>query len=195
VGNDSDRALLKAGLVDREAVGILYERYRDRIFAWLMCAVMDRDLAEDLTETVFARMVDNLPRLARGNAPLLPWLYRVAHNETASWYRHQHSAWRYLKTRRPSDCDPDSDYDEAVADAEDHGDELRSAARRLPSFERECLHLRYVEGMKPRDIARVLSCTARQASNALHHALNVLRAGISDNPSGSRYPYEEVSRP
>lgn len=43
---DSDRVLLMAGLVDKEAVGILYERYRDRIFAWLMCAVMDRDLAE-----------------------------------------------------------------------------------------------------------------------------------------------------
>lgn len=59
--NESDQALLVASLDDREAVGVLYERYRDRIFRWLMCTVMDRDVAEDLTETVFARMVDNLP--------------------------------------------------------------------------------------------------------------------------------------
>lgn len=192
--NESDQALLVASLDDREAVGILYERYRDRIFRWLMCTVMDRDVAEDLTETVFARMVDNLPRLARSNVPLLPWLYRVAHNETVSWYRHNHSAQRYLKTARLPDCCPDTDYDEAVADAENHRDELRAAAGRLTPFERECLHLRYVEEMKPREIALVLSCSARQASNALHHALSVLRTAISDNLPGSRYPNREVSR-
>jgi len=84
VEDRSDQDLLKEALRDTAAVAVLYERYRDHIFAHLIHTVMDRDLAEELTEAVFVKMVDNLPKLARGNAPLVQWLYRVAHNEAMS---------------------------------------------------------------------------------------------------------------
>ena len=69
VENGSDHDLLKEALSDTGAVAVLYERYRDRIFACLIHTVMDRDLAEELTEAVFVKMVDNLPKLARQSAP------------------------------------------------------------------------------------------------------------------------------
>ena len=190
----SDRDLLKEALSDTGAVAVLYDRHRDRIFACLIHTVLDRDLAEELTEAVFVKMVDNLPKLARGRAPLVQWLYRVANNEAMSWFRHRRSAERYLATARIGDDDADADYDDMVAEAQGHAGELRAAAEQLAPFDRQCIMLRYGEGLTPREIAPMLGCSAKQVSNALQHAFRVLRAGISANPDGSRCPDEEKVR-
>ena len=194
VEGKSDQDLLKEALRDTGAVAVLYERYRDRIFACLIRTVMDRDLAEELTEAVFVKMVDNLPRLACGRAPLVQWLYRVAHNEAMSWFRHRRSAERYLATTRIGDDDTDPDYDDMVAEAQGHAGELHAAAEQLAPFDRECVMLRYGEGLTPREIAPMLGCSAKKVSNALQHAFRVLRAGISANPGKSRCPDEEEVR-
>lgn len=191
---ESDRDLLKQALSDTGAVAVLYERYRDCIFACLIRTVMDRDLAEELTEAVFVKMVDNLPKLARGRTPLVQWLYRVAHNEAMSWFRHQRSADRYLARVRVGDNDPDPDYKDMVAEAQGHANELQAAALELRPFERECITLRYGEGLMPREIASRLGCSAKKVSNALQHAFRVLRASISANSDGLRCPHEEEVR-
>jgi len=192
--NRSDQDLLKEALSDTGAVAVLYERYRDRIFACLIHTVMDRDLAEELTEAVFVKMVDNLPELARGRAPLVQWLFRVAHNEAMSWFRHHRSAVRYLATARVGDADADPDYDDMVTEAQGHAGELRSAIASLAPFERECIMLRYSEGLAPREIAPRLDCSAKKVSNALQHAFRVLCGAISANSGESRCPGEEKVR-
>ncbi len=194
VPDRSDQDLLKEALRNTGAVAVLYERYRDRIFSSLIRTVVDRDLAEELTEAVFVKMVDNLPKLARGRAPLALWLYRVAHNEAMSWFRHRRSADRYLATARVGDDDADPDYDDMVTEAESHAKELHAAAEQLAPFERECIELRFGEGLMPREIAPRLGCSARKVSNALQHAFRVLRAGILANPDELRCPHEEEVR-
>ena len=190
----SDQDLLKEALRDSGAVAVLYERYRTRIFACLIRTVMDRDLAEELTEAVFVKMIDNLPKLARGRVPLVQWLYRVAHNEAMSWFRHHSSAERFLEAVRVADDDPDPDYDDMVAEAQGHAGELHAVIEQLTPFERECIALRYGEGLKPREMAPMLGCSAKKVSNALQHAFRLLRASVSANPDASRCPGEEEVR-
>ena len=190
----SDQDLLKEALRDSGAVAVLYERYRTRMFACLIRTVMDRDLAEELTEAVFVKMIDNLPKLARGRVPLVQWLYRVAHNEAMSWFRHHSSAERFLEAVRVADDDPDPDYDDMVAEAQGHAGELHAVIEQLTPFERECIALRYGEGLKPREMAPMLGCSAKKVSNALQHAFRLLRASVSANPDASRCPGEEGVR-
>ena len=190
----SDQDLLKEALRDSGAVAVLYERYRTRMFACLIRTVMDRDLAEELTEAVFVKMIDNLPKLARGRVPLVQWLYRVAHNEAMSWFRHHSSAERFLEAVRVADDDPDPDYDDMVAEAQGHAGELHAVIEQLTPFERECIALRYGEGLKPREMAPMLGCSAKKVSNALQHAFRLLRASVSANPGASRCPSEEEVR-
>ena len=194
VEGKSDQDLLKEALRDSGAVAVLYERYRTRMFACLIRTVMDRDLAEELTEAVFVKMIDNLPKLARGRVPLVQWLYRVAHNEAMSWFRHHSSAERFLEAVRVADDDPDPDYDDMVAEAQGHAGELHAVIEQLTPFERECIALRYGEGLKPREMAPMLGCSAKKVSNALQHAFRLLRASVSANPGASRCPSEEEVR-
>jgi RNA polymerase sigma-70 factor (ECF subfamily) len=191
VEDKSDRELLEDALSDTSAVAVLYERYRDRILAYLFHTVLERDLAEELTETVFAKMVDNLPRLAQGRAPLAQWLYRVASNEAMSWFRHHRAEERYLARARVEDREPDPDYDDMLSEAQRHAGEVRAATAALTPFERECVVLRYGEKLKPREAAVVLGCTAKRVSNALQRACRILRSGIEANPDESRRAHEE----
>jgi RNA polymerase sigma-70 factor (ECF subfamily) len=194
VEGKSDKELLKDALSDTGAVAVLYERYRDRILGCLIHTVLERDLAEELTETVFAKMVDNLPRLAHGSAPLVQWLYRVANNEAMSWFRHHRAEERYLARVRVGDGEPDPDYDNMVSEARGHAGELRAAVIALTPFERECVVLCYGEKLKPREVAALLGCTAKQVSNALQRACRILRSDIKANPGETRCTHEEEVR-
>lgn len=124
----------------------------------------------------------------------MQWLYRVAHNEAMSWFRHHRSAKRYLEALRVADDDPDADYDDTVAEAQSHAAELHAAAERLTPFERECIALRYGDRLRPREIAPRLGCSAKKVSNALRHAFRVLRGAISANSGESRCLDEEDVR-
>jgi RNA polymerase sigma-70 factor (ECF subfamily) len=190
VEGKSDKELLKDALSDTGAVAVLYERYRDRILACLIHTVLERDLAEELTEATFAKMVDNLPKLAHGSAPLVQWLYRVANNEAMSWFRHHRAEERYLARVRVGDNESDPDYDDMVSEAQRHESELRTAAVGLTPFERACVMLCYSEELKPREVAAILGCTAKRVSNALQHACRILRSGIEVNPDESRCTHE-----
>jgi len=64
----------------------IYLQYRARIHCCLVRFV-GRDMAEDLTQDVFLRVSQALPRLSH-DAPLEAWLYRIATNAAYDALRH-----------------------------------------------------------------------------------------------------------
>lgn len=183
-----DIELVQKAMVDHEVIAILYQRYRNRVFAFCKCFAPDRDTAEDLTETAFCRLVEHLPEIAHGNMPVLPWLFRVAANASRSQSHRLGVEHRYAErtgvlntatvARDDADCVP--------------VDAVRAAVRRRSSFEQTCLTLSCVDGLPPRRIAEILASTPRQVSNALAHARSCLReeltpvTTVEDASSGTR---------
>lgn len=72
---------------DAEAFGDLYERYLDEIQRYVFYRVADRFDAEDLTETVFLKAWEALPRSVAPIVNLRAWLYRVAQHVIIDYYR------------------------------------------------------------------------------------------------------------
>ena len=84
----TDQELLGRALDgDTEAFGDLYERYLDEIQRFVFYRVADRFEAEDLTEVVFIKAWEALPRFESSNVNLRAWLYRIAHNTIIDHYR------------------------------------------------------------------------------------------------------------
>lgn len=84
----TDQELLGRALQgDAEAFGDLYERYLDEIQRFVFYRAADRLEAEDLTETVFLKAWEALPRFESSNVNLRAWLYRIAHNTLIDHYR------------------------------------------------------------------------------------------------------------
>ena len=71
---------------DLAAFDAVYAAYNDRVFTFLVRLTCRHDVAEDLLEETWLRLVSHAPRL-RPDTTLGPWLFRVARNLYVSYLR------------------------------------------------------------------------------------------------------------
>ena len=82
----------------------LFERYGDAVFRLAWSCTGSRQDAEDVTQTVFLKVLERRPDLEPGKERA--WLFRVAVNECRScagpsrWRRR----WRWPRPRRSRSC-------------------------------------------------------------------------------------------
>ena len=170
---------LKAG--DPAAFDAIYETYRPRLFGFLVRLSRRRDVAEDLLEETWLRLVTRSATLT-DDARLGPWLFTVARNLYFSWRRS-----RAVDVSRTSELDPawpapergDSPFD-AVARAELER-RLEAALARLPLRDRELLLLMGVEGLTPSEAAGVCGLPAVTLRARLHRAREKLAAEMDSD--------------
>jgi RNA polymerase sigma-70 factor (ECF subfamily) len=169
-------ARLKAG--EPAAFEAIYEAYRPRLFAFLVRLSRRRDVAEDLLEETWLRLVTRAGTLI-DDARLAPWLFAVARNLYFSWRRS-----RAVDETRTSDLDPawpapergDSPF-EAVARAELEAS-VEAALARLPLRDRELLLHVGVEGLTPSEAASVCGLPVVTLRARLHRARERLAVEI-----------------
>jgi len=167
-------ARLKGG--DPAAFEAIYEAYRPRLFSFLVRLSRRRDVAEDLLEETWLRLVGRAATLT-DDARLGPWLFTVARNLYFSWRRS-----RALDPSRTSELDPawpspdrgNSPF-EAAARAELER-QVEAALARLPLRDRELLLLVGVEGLTPSEAAAVCGVPAVTLRARLHRAREKLAA-------------------
>jgi len=83
-----ERALLNASIEgDSEAFEALYLQYMEKIYRYIFFRVGDEAQAEDMTEEVFVKAWEALPKYKLGEHPFSSWLYRIAHNLLVDHYR------------------------------------------------------------------------------------------------------------
>ena len=113
----------------------LFERYGDAVFRLAWSCTGSRQDAEDVTQTVFLKVLERRPDLEPGKERA--WLFRVAVNECRS-------LWRRLKLRRTEPLE------EALAVAAPQEEPVLRQVMELKAGEREILYLIYYEGFSTR---------------------------------------------
>jgi RNA polymerase sigma factor (sigma-70 family) len=88
-----ERLARLAGQGDERAFGVLYERYHQALYGYCRSLVRNDSDAQDALQSTFAAALGALRRGQR-DAPLRPWLFRIAHNESIS----------LLRRRRPEEA-------------------------------------------------------------------------------------------
>ena len=165
---------LKAG--DPAAFEAIYEAYRPRLFGFLVRLSRRRDLAEDLLEETWVRLMTRSATLT-DDARLGPWLFTVARNLYYSWRRS-----RAVDTSRTSELDPawpapergDSPFEAAARRELER--RVEAALGRLPLRDRELLLLVGVEGLTPSEAAGVCGIPPVTLRARLHRAREKLAA-------------------
>jgi RNA polymerase sigma-70 factor (ECF subfamily) len=74
------KLVIQAAKGDKSAFGSLYERYLDEIYRYVYFRVFNHHEAEDLTETVFLKAWEALPKRRKRIKNFRAWIYRIAHN-------------------------------------------------------------------------------------------------------------------
>ena len=133
----------------------LFERYGDAVFRLAWSCTGSRQDAEDVTQTVFLKVLERRPDLEPGKERA--WLFRVAVNECRS-------LWRRLKLRRPAP------QEEPV---------LRPVME-LKAGEREIPYLIYYEGFSTRETASLLGISQTAVTTRLQRARKKLREQLEE---------------
>lgn len=169
-----DEIALVSGLRrgDAAAFDVIYERYRARIFSFLLRLSRNRTLAEDLLDEVWLRLVTNARKL-REDTNLPAWLFTVARNLYWSARRkspiEDREGWLWPEPPRWP-----SPYELAAAGELERNIETALAA--LPPQHREVLLLVGIEGLTPAEAAAV----CRVSPEALRQRLSRARAALAE---------------
>ena len=156
-----------------DAVLTLFKAHRDGVHRYLRTlGVADRD-GEDLVQDVFLALFHHVAR-GRPRTNLRGWIFRVAHNLAL---RHLTREARRRRIRADlaagwaaaAGPTPEDRYASREREAR-----LAAALTALPPRERRCLQLR-AEGLRYREIARVLGLSLGTVANTMARALARLR--------------------
>ena len=171
---DSEHELIeRAQRGDGEAFGELYETYLDAIYRYIYYRVQNHQDAEDLTEIVFLKAWQKVPDYVIGKTPFVAWVYRIAHNTVIDHYRTR-------KETAPLSEQPPI-HDERM-NLEDHilfqeeKSTLTKAITRLSPLHQHVLVLRFINGLKPEEVADVLDKNVGAVRVLQHRALKALHA-------------------
>ena len=164
-----ERELILAAQRDRAAFGVLYERYVDRIHAYVLGLTRDRDLAEEITAATFARALEELPRFEFRGVPYSAWLYRVATNLVHRSRRRR--GWIELN---PHLADVGAGPAE-LAELADRAAEVRAAVAQLPDDQRQAVLLRFGGELRNREIADLMGRSEGAVKLLTFRALTALR--------------------
>lgn len=151
----SERELVERAQADPLAFGALYERYANRIYNYVYHRVGNHHDAEDLTARTFYRALAHIERYVDRGAPFTAWLYRIAHNLVANWYRDR----ARRQTIAIDDVDllaaaEDSPHEQA--EASERREALRCAIRRLSPDRQQLLILKFSEGLSNVEIGQIM---------------------------------------
>lgn len=157
-----EQALIARSLQhDREAFGLLVERYAEPVLNLIRRITGDQDDAEDLAQETFLAAFRALPSF-RGDARLLTWLHRIAVNKCHDWFRSRRplEPWH-----EPEDSgggpEPaaDTNTPERALAQKEVADLLEGALQALPAVYREAFVLKHVEGLSYEEMSKILDAS------------------------------------
>ncbi len=183
----SDLDLIQGVAAGSEAsFRMLFRRWSPRLGSYLRQATGSREVAEDLLQEAFLRIL----RAAPGFEPrgkVSSWMYRICTNLVYSyWRRRQRSPIRAFEPRgrEPQITVPATDRPDGRHLRGAFSGELRSALEHLTPNHRTVFLLKVERGLTYQEIAGILRCPEGTAKSRFHHAVRQLRAELREWADG-----------
>lgn len=182
----SDQELLQEYLAGgKEAISQLLERYRTRVYDYILMMVKDASLADDLYQESMVKVVRVIDEgRYRDNGKFLSWVMRIAHNQVIDHFRSQ----------RHNVCTNEHDAGFDILAIQPHAErsvedimvgeqieaDLRKLVEHLPEEQKEVVRLRYWGGLSFKEIAEHTNVGINTALGRMRYALINLRRMIKE---------------
>ena len=158
---------------DSRGFAELYERYKNRVFGFLIRMTGEREIAEDLLQETFMAALRNAEQFDRSRN-FLSWLFGIAHKRTIDYFRHvkvendhKHDAENAVGSRVDS---PDS-----ALSNKSIQQIVREAVAELDPLQKEVFLLREMAGVPFKEIAVIMNCPINTALGRMRLALKNIR--------------------
>ena len=178
-----DRLVAEAQRGNPEAFGRIFDAYVGPIHRFIASRVNRPSDAEDLTQLVFVKALEALPRYEARGVPFGGWLFRLARNAVIDHVRtHRDHVGLESATERPGG---DAGPDEVVA-VRQALDEVAAAMEALTEEQREAIALRFFAGLSAREAAAVMGKQEGTVRGLQFRAIAAMRRSLGiDDPESS----------
>ena len=161
-------------------LGVLFERHHRALFRYFVSMRRSRELAEDLVQDVFFRMLRYRNSYDPGK-PFTAWMYQIARNasldQLSKDQAHKHGGGVVgideFTERRSEPASPAPGPEEHASRGQSLA-LLERAMERLPEDKREILVLSRFQGLKYEEIAQALGCETGAVKVRVYRAMRAL---------------------
>ncbi len=182
----NDKELITEYLAGKESsIEKLIKRHQRRIFSYIFLIVKDRDLAEDIFQDTFIKVI----RILRSGSykeegKFLQWVLRIAHNLAIDHFRkakrfptvdndkEDFDIFDIIKTHDPSI------EDQLITD-QIHTD-VKNLIQYLPEEQKEVLVMRYYSNLSFKEIAEQTNVSINTALGRMRYAIINLRKIVEE---------------
>ncbi|GAA4324290.1 sigma-70 family RNA polymerase sigma factor [Pontixanthobacter gangjinensis] len=176
----TDASLVRDYLDGNEnALGALINRHQHRIYSFIYSKVFDRDIAEDIFQDTFIKVIRTLKRgKYNEEGKFLPWVMRIAHNLVIDHFR---------KNKRMPKFDNSGDFNifSVLSDGDLNAEkqlikdqiesDVQELIKELPDDQLEVLTMRIYKDMSFKEISERTGVSINTALGRMRYALINLR--------------------
>jgi len=173
---------------NERAIEVLIRRHQKRIFLQIYSKVQDQDVADDLFQETFIKIIKSLRRSNyEEKGKFLPWAMRVANNTALDYFRREvrkkevRSTGEYtvFDTYGESDRPIEADWIEAQI-----GEDLKKLIGYLPEEQRQVVELRMFCAYSFKEIAEETGVSINTALGRMRYAIgNIQKLMLQHNIS------------
>lgn len=188
--NIDDRVLVNAYINgDEKAFEALLMRHKDKIYRFILMKVRDADLAQDIFQDAFIKIVNTLKA---GNyneeGKFLPWAMRIAHNLVIDYFRKSNKVKMISESSSQRDdfnifhtISLEDDNIQDTLSKEELESQMVGLIDYLPESQRDILIMRIFKEMSFKDIAELEDISINTALGRMRYALINMRKLIEQH--------------
>ncbi|MBC8265597.1 MAG: sigma-70 family RNA polymerase sigma factor [Flavobacteriales bacterium] len=188
--------MLLSKLSDRELVALylegnsksfetLIQKHKNKIYAFILSKIRNRDLAEDIFQDTFIKVINSLLKgKYNEEGKFLPWVMRIANNLVIDHFRKANK----MRTITPTNefdifdvlKDGEKNIEDNLINDQIHKD-LRKLIEHLPEDQKEVLKMRYYSELSFKEISESTGVSINTALGRMRYALINLRKLIDSH--------------
>ncbi|MGS2741532.1 RNA polymerase sigma factor [Sinomicrobium sp. M5D2P17] len=173
-----DKSIVKSIKEDDEkAFYIFFTEYYSKLFAYTMSHVVDKDIAEDITQQAFVNFWINRKKINENDSPK-SYLYTTAYNLYVDYYRKekmQYSVFDQLKAKAIEENEREN-----KELTERRLQRLKETIDILPYRCKRILEMNKIEGLKYREISEILGISVKTVESQMRIAFQKIREAFKD---------------
>jgi RNA polymerase sigma-70 factor (ECF subfamily) len=177
-----ERLVTDARNGDAWAFGMIFDHYHESIHRFIASRVHRPSDAEDLTQHVFVKALEALPRYESRGIPFGGWLFRLARNAVIDHARtrHEHAELNSIVDLTHGEAGPDE-----IAVVRQELDAVATALAGLTDDQQEAIALRFFAGLSAREAAEAMGKQEGTVRGLQFRAIAALRRQLGLDVDGN----------
>ncbi|QIA08584.1 RNA polymerase sigma factor [Draconibacterium halophilum] len=170
---------------DHESLEILIVRHKSRIYSYILLIVKNQDLAEDIFQDTFIKVIRSLKRGKYvENGKFVSWVLRIAHNLIIDHFRKEKLQGTISNDSSDVDIFNSQKFsEETIEDQMVYSqilNEVKHLVKELPEDQQQVIYMRHYMGLSFKEIAEQTDVSINTALGRMRYALINLRKLVDE---------------